>query len=181
MHHACLNLSSLIAALMICCYLTLPALDTVITWLCLPLNPQLNHLVPFCVTAGVPVVQHSALPRLEEDHPLDSLDPGQHLGQRRALRAALPLHVQGSHPGPQPAGGGQTEDRDAVLLQWWIHWLLHWRWVESGGRDRWFLSSNLSLSVSESYLTPTGLLHLCRLVTGLLASSYSVFSLAVAL
>lgn len=72
-------------------------------------------------------MQHPALSRPEEDHAVDPLDPRQHLGQRGPLRAALPLHVQSSHSRPQPAGGGQAEDRDALLLQRRVHRLLHGR------------------------------------------------------
>lgn len=122
--------------------------------------------------AGVPVVQHPAMPWPEEDHALDSLDARQHLRQRRALWAAFPLHVQSSHPWSQPAGSGQAEDRDALLLQRRVHRLLHWRWAQSG-RDRWSLSSYLSLWMFLCYLTPTGFPRLCRLVIGLLASSHS--------
>lgn len=105
--------------------------------------------------AGVPVVQHPALSWPEEDHPLDSLDPRQYLRQRRPLRAALPLHVQSSHPRPQPAGSGQAADRDALLLQWWIYRLLNRRWVQRG-EDRWSLSSYLGPWMFLCYLTPAG-------------------------
>lgn len=124
------------------------------------------------VIAGVPVLQHPALSWPEEDHPLDSLDPRQHLGQRRPLWAALPLHVQSSHPRPQPAGSGQAADRDALLLQWWIYRLLNWRWVQRG-ENRWSLSSYLSPWMFLCYLTPAGFLHFGRLITGLLASSHA--------
>lgn len=90
-------------------------------------------------------MQHAALSRPEEDHPLDSVDAGQHLRQRRPLRAAFPLHLQSSHPRSRPAGGGQAEDRDALLLQRRFHRLLHRRWVQNIGRDRWSPSSHGSL------------------------------------
>lgn len=126
--------------------------------------------VSVSVPVGVPVVQHPALSRPEEDHTLDSLDTRQHLWQRRALRAAFPLHLQSPHPRPQPARSWQTEDWDALLFQWWIHRLLHWWWVQSG-RDTWSLSSYHSLwmfLLSHSN-------WLCRLVTGLLTSKYYFF------
>lgn len=72
-------------------------------------------------------MQHPAMPRREEDHALDALDPRQHLRQRGPLRAALPLHVQGARARPGPAGGGPAEDRDALLLQRRLHGLLHGR------------------------------------------------------
>lgn len=83
----------------------------------------------FFIAAGVPVVQHRAVPWCEEDHTLDALDPCQHLRQRGPLRAALPIHVQGPRARPGPAGGGPAEDRDALLLQRRLHGLLHGRWV----------------------------------------------------
>lgn len=107
-----------------------------------------KHIRPF-VSAGVSAVQHPAVPRPKEDHAVDPLDTRQHLWQRRPLRATLPLHLQSSNPRPQPAGSGEAEDRDALLLQRRLHRLLHRWWVQDG--DGWassvcLLSNGLSAS-----------------------------------
>lgn len=138
------------------------------------------------VIAGVPVMQHTALSRPEEDHTLDSVDTGQHLRQRRALWAAFPLHLQSAHPRSQPARSGQTEDRDALLLQRWIHRLLHWRWVQNWKRQMVSFQSSQPLNISFSNSLSASLqandwwpslkpilLHVCLLFirTSFLASS----------
>lgn len=107
------------------------------------LQVKFSKIVPHVYPAGVPVMQHPALSWTQEDYTLDSLDTRQHFWQRRPLRTAFPLHLQSSNPRPGPSGSGSTEDRDALLLQRWLHWLLHWRWVRDG--DRWSLSSRISL------------------------------------
>lgn len=56
--------------------------------------------------SGISALQHQRLPRVKKDNSLDALDAGEHLGQRRSLRAALPIHLQGAPARPQPAGGG---------------------------------------------------------------------------
>lgn len=158
---------------MICDYLSL-RLDVAQSPACLPWNNTKlsKNVFHHCVIAGVPVVQHPAMSRPEEDHSLDSLDARQHLRQRRPLWATIPLHLQSSHTGCEPARSGKAEDRDALLLQRRINRLLHWRWVQSG-KDWWTFSSYLSLWMFLCYLPPTGFLCLCRLVIGLLASSHS--------
>lgn len=78
---------------------------------------------------GVPTLQYQPMPRAEEDHTLDALDAGQHLRQRGPLWTAIPLHLQSPPAGPQSAGSGKTENRDAVLFQWRHQRLLYRRWA----------------------------------------------------